>query len=262
MIPDAIEVRLKPKERAVLEARLRAATTEQRQLLRIRIVLEAADGSGTREIARELDTTPTTVSLWRGRFARERLDGLEDLPRSGTPPIYSEATDKRIRAVLDRPPPKGFARWNGPLIAKALGDVDVQYVWRSLRKQKIDLGGRKSWCESNDPEFASQGCRCGRPLHGAARQCRRPVRRRETVDPGAGACAGLSEAAERTRADGAQPRLQAARHNDPVRRVRGRDRQGHGPPTRSAGAARSSSTSWTRSSRPIPRGGSRSSSTI
>ena len=142
MIPDAIEVRLKPKERAVLESRLRAATTEQRQLLRIRIVLEAADGSGTREIARELDTTPTTVSLWRGRFARERLDGLEDLPRSGTPPIYSEATDKRIRAVLDRPPPKGFARWNGPLIAKALGDVDVQYVWRSLRKQKIDLGGR------------------------------------------------------------------------------------------------------------------------
>ena len=63
MIPDAIEVRLKPKERAVLESRLRAATTEQRQLLRIRIVLEAADGSGTREIARELDTTPTTVSL-------------------------------------------------------------------------------------------------------------------------------------------------------------------------------------------------------
>src|SRR5882762_1257047 len=156
MIPDAIEVRLKPKERAVLEARLRAATTEQRQLLRIRIVLEAADGSGTREIARELDTTPTTVSLWRGRFARQRLDGLEDLPRSGAPPIYGEGTDKRIRAVLDRPPPKGFARWNGPLIAKALGDVDVQYVWRSLRKHKIDLGGRKGWCESNDPEFASK----------------------------------------------------------------------------------------------------------
>jgi transposase len=154
MIPDAIEVRLKPKERAELEARLRAATTEQRQLLRIRIVLEAAEGLSTREIARELETTPTTVSLWRGRFARERLTGLDDLPRSGTPRIYGEATDKRIRAVLDQPPPKGFARWNGPLIADALGDVDVQYVWRCLRRQKIDLGGRKSWCESNDPEFA------------------------------------------------------------------------------------------------------------
>src|SRR6185295_15401137 len=98
MIPDAIEVRLKPKERAELEARLRASTTEQRQLLRIRIVLEAADGTGMREIARELDTTPTTVSLWRGRFAREGPDGLEDLPRCGAPPIYGDETDDRIRA--------------------------------------------------------------------------------------------------------------------------------------------------------------------
>ena len=156
MIPDAIEVRLQPKDRAELEARLRAATTEQRQLLRIRIVLEAAEGTSTRKIARDLDTTPTTVSLWRGRFAREGLGGLEDLPRSGAPPIYGEATDKRIREVLDGLPPAGFARWNGPLIAEALGDVDVQYVWRSLRKQKIDLSGRKSWCESTDPEFAAK----------------------------------------------------------------------------------------------------------
>lgn len=156
MIPDAIEIRLTRKERAELEARLRAGTTEQRQLLRIRIVLDAADGFGTRDIARELDTTPTTVSLWRGRFARLRLDGLDDLPRSGAPPIYGAETDQRIRSVLDQPPPKGFARWNGPLIAEALGDVDVQYVWRSLRKQKIDLGGRKSWCESNDPKFAAK----------------------------------------------------------------------------------------------------------
>ena len=37
-----------------------------------------------------------------------------------------------------------------------LGDVDVQYVWRFLRAQKIDLAGRKSWCESNDPEFAAK----------------------------------------------------------------------------------------------------------
>ena len=95
MVPDAIEVRLKPKESAELEARLRAGRTEQRQLLRIRIVLEAAEGTSTREIARELETTPTTVSLWRGRFAREGLAGLDDLPRSGAPPIYTDATDKR-----------------------------------------------------------------------------------------------------------------------------------------------------------------------
>ena len=32
----------------------------------------------------------------------------------------------------------------------------AQFVWRSLRKQNIDLGGRKSWCESNDSEFAAK----------------------------------------------------------------------------------------------------------
>ncbi len=156
MIPDAIEVRLTPKERGELLVLLRAKTTEQRLLLRIKIVLEADEGTPTREIARELDTTPTTVSLWRGRYAASRLAGLYDLPRSGTPPTYNEATDERIRKVLDGAPPNGFARWSGPLIARVLGDVDVQYVWRSLRKQKIDLSGRKSWCESNDPDFATK----------------------------------------------------------------------------------------------------------
>jgi hypothetical protein len=65
-------------------------------------------------------------------------------------------TDKRILALLDKPPPKGFARWTGPLLAEELCDIDVQYVWRFLRNQKIDLKARKSWCESNDPDFASK----------------------------------------------------------------------------------------------------------
>jgi hypothetical protein len=32
----------------------------------------------------------------------------------------------------------------------------VQYVWRFLRAHKIDLSARKSWCESNDPDFAAK----------------------------------------------------------------------------------------------------------
>jgi hypothetical protein len=31
-----------------------------------------------------------------------------------------------------------------PLLARALGDVHEQYIWRFLRAQKIDLKGRKS----------------------------------------------------------------------------------------------------------------------
>src|SRR5258707_3001408 len=100
MIPDAIEVRLKPKERAVLESRLRAATTEQRQLLRIRIVLEAADGSGTREIARELDTTPTTVSLWRLRRFRALHDRHGAGSRARAPPVLTRVSSHRTPTRL------------------------------------------------------------------------------------------------------------------------------------------------------------------
>ena len=156
MIPDAVEVRLTPAERAVLEARLRAPTTPQRDVLRVRIVLLAAKGRSTRSIARELGTMPRTVSLWRGRFAREGLPGLDERPRPGPKPKYGADTGRRILAVLETPPPAGFARWTGPLIAAELKDVHAQQVWRFLRAQKIDLDGRKSWCESDDPNFAAK----------------------------------------------------------------------------------------------------------
>jgi len=47
MIPNAVEVRLRPEDRAVLETRLRAPTAEQRQVFRAPVVLLAADGRST-----------------------------------------------------------------------------------------------------------------------------------------------------------------------------------------------------------------------
>ncbi|RZN08020.1 helix-turn-helix domain-containing protein, partial [Bradyrhizobium sp. Leo121] len=125
------------KERLELEARCRLPRTLQRDLKRARIVLLAAEGCSTRAIAKTVGVQPRIVSHWRHRFADEGLAGLEDKPRPGKKPIYTKATGKRILALLDKPPPAGFARWNGPLLAEALGDVDVQYVWRFLREHKI-----------------------------------------------------------------------------------------------------------------------------
>jgi len=156
MIPEAREVRISRKDRQELERRCRSPQTIQRDLKRARIVLLAGDGRSTRSIAKEVGVQPRIVSLWRHRFADQGLEGLKDRPRPGKEPLYTPATDKRILGLLDKPPPKGFARWTGPLLAEALGDVDVQYVWRCLRHYKIDLAARKSWCESNDPDFAAK----------------------------------------------------------------------------------------------------------
>ncbi|MHC2369757.1 transposase [Bradyrhizobium diazoefficiens] len=156
MIPEAREVHLSRKDRKVLEACCRSPVTLQRDLKRARIVLLAADGRSTRSIAKEVGVQPRIVSLWRHRYADHGLEGLQDKPRPGKQPIYTKTTDKRILKLLDKPPPQGFARWTGPLLAEALGDVDVQYVWRFLRSHKIDLVARKSWCESNDPNFTAK----------------------------------------------------------------------------------------------------------
>ena len=152
----ATSIALSAEERGTLEAWARATSIERRRVERARIVLLAADGRASRAIARELGCRHHTVSKWRVRFAKERLAGLADAPRSGKPKTYDAAADRRILALLDRPPPAGFARWTAPLMAKELGDVSDQHIWRFLRAQRIDLAGRKSWCLSTDPEFAAK----------------------------------------------------------------------------------------------------------
>ena len=152
----ATPIKLTDEERAELEGLARSTRTEHRTRLKAQIVLMAAEGAATRAIGRALGCTTGTASKWRVRYAELRLAGFSEVGERGAAPKYDEETDQRILALLNRKPPEGYANWTGPLVAKALGDVNVQYVWRFLRTHKIDLSGRKSWCVSNDPEFAAK----------------------------------------------------------------------------------------------------------
>jgi transposase-like protein len=102
MIPKAAEVRLTSEDRAVLEARVRAPTTEQRDVFRARIILLAAEGGSTRSIARTVDTMPRTVSLWRGRFSREGLSGLADKPRLDASYFQEVAARPRSNRIVSQ----------------------------------------------------------------------------------------------------------------------------------------------------------------
>ena len=155
-IAEATPIILTVAERAELEGLVRSTKTEHRLRQRARIVLLAADGAATRAIGRKVGCTTGTASKWRVRYAELRFAGLDETGNRGSAAKYTTETTRRILRVLDLRPPDGYGRWTGPLIAKALGDVNVQQVWRVLRAQKIDLAARKSWCESNDPEFAAK----------------------------------------------------------------------------------------------------------
>jgi transposase len=152
----ATAIELTPEERHTLETWIRSSTTEQRLAQRARFILAAAAGQGTRSIARRYAVRAATVSKWRTRFQAMRLSGLQDEPRPGAPVQYGESTEQRILEKLDEDPPEGYASWNGRLLAEALGDVSEAQVWRVLRKNKIQLQRRRSWCISTDPEFAAK----------------------------------------------------------------------------------------------------------
>ncbi|MBD0327773.1 MAG: IS630 family transposase [Pyrinomonadaceae bacterium] len=149
----ALRVVLTDEERETLTAWSRSSAGEHRLVERSSIILLAADGLSAREIARRLSTRLARVSKWRQRFSRDRLAGLGDAPRSGKPKTYDEGAEKRVLGLLDTDPPEGYSQWNGRLLAAALGDISDDQVWRILRKHKIQLQRRRSWCISTDPEF-------------------------------------------------------------------------------------------------------------
>jgi len=69
--------------------------------------------------------------------------------------LYDAEVEHRILEQLDHKPPKGYTSWTGGLIAEALG-INDQQVWKVLKKHKIHIRRRRSWCMSTDPEFSAK----------------------------------------------------------------------------------------------------------
>jgi len=128
-------------------------TPQRRLSLRAKVVLAAAEGKRTVDIAKEVSASVATVNKWIGRFARRGMEGLKDESRPGIHPRYDNSIDERILSIISQPPPEGNASWNGTLVANELGDVSSHYVWRVLRKNGIHLQRQREWTISTDPQF-------------------------------------------------------------------------------------------------------------
>lgn len=146
-------ISLTEEEISALREWTRRGKSEHRLAERAKIILLANGGRTNEQIALQLQTRTARVSKWRQRFGAQRLAGLGDAERSGKPAKYGDDTEKRVLALLDQAPPKGYSQWNGRLLAEALPGVSRDQVWRILRRHNICLERRRSWCISTDPEF-------------------------------------------------------------------------------------------------------------
>jgi transposase len=89
--------------RRELERRVRARTAAQRAVRRAQIILALADGLRTPAAARAAHTSTRSVELWRARFVREGLAGLEDRPGRGRKRTYDNLTRMEIIAIACDP---------------------------------------------------------------------------------------------------------------------------------------------------------------
>lgn len=156
---DAVRITLVGSERRELRRVVAAHKSEQRAVLRAKIVLLAAQGRNNCEIADELGCHVQTVRKWRARFASGRLENLRDLPRPGRTPQFEASVRHKAIAALLGPPLPGFARWTLDSAVQALIErkivttISRETLSRWLRSFDLKPHRCRYWLESKDPEF-------------------------------------------------------------------------------------------------------------
>src|SRR5262245_25922527 len=125
------------EEREELESLAHRSRSAPALARRARLVLACAEGRDNTSVARRLRVSPATVCKWRARFVADRVAGLFDEARPGTP---RQITDDEIEAVIVRTletTPRGATHWSTREMAKATGysHMTISRIWRAFTVQ-------------------------------------------------------------------------------------------------------------------------------
>jgi transposase len=152
------------EDRAELGRIVGASSSEVRLVERARIVLAAAEGLKGLEIADRVGCSEPTVVKWRGRYARDGLDGLRDAPRSGPPLTHGPVTRALLIAkACTRPTPTAEGarreRWTYEELGREVG-MSASQAHVILARAEIKPHLSEYWIMSDfsKPEFEE---RCG-----------------------------------------------------------------------------------------------------
>lgn len=154
------------EQRQDLEALIRRPTALQRSVERALIVLAAADGRGSRTIARDLGLTRNTVRRWCRRFARDGVAGLSDDARPGRPRRITAGERCLVIATACEEPSEhglsGHSSWSASLLAQVLtasgrvAAISSRSVQRILQVASIKPHRCTYWKQAIDPDFEAK----------------------------------------------------------------------------------------------------------
>lgn len=140
------------EERLQLESIARSRSMPHGLVRRAQIVLGAADGLGTSELARRHRVSRPTVSLWRKRWREGGLAGLHTELRPGRPrTIDDERVAELVNTTLHSKP-EGQTHWSVRSLA-AQTALSPTSVHRYISLFGLQPHRTKSFKLSNDPFF-------------------------------------------------------------------------------------------------------------
>ena len=120
--------------------------------LRASIVLDCAAGYSGEEISERNHVTQATISKWRTRFAKDRLSGLSDAPRSGKPRSHDDEEVQRVLEATLNTKPKMATHWSVRTLAQELS-LPRDFIHRVWNAFGLKPHLSKSFKLSTDPHF-------------------------------------------------------------------------------------------------------------
>lgn len=148
-------VELTEQERSKLLSNVRQRKAPYQVVMRSRIILGCAEGQTNTAVAKELGIAKRTVGIWRARFLKERLPGLQDEPRLGPPRSIS---DEQVMEVVNKTlstKPKAATHWSTRAMAAEVGlsQRSIVRIWHAfgLQPHRVD-----SFKLSTDPHFVEK----------------------------------------------------------------------------------------------------------
>lgn len=150
------EVLISSEQRTALQAITKRRREDASLVRRARIILLAADGVPSVEIASMLDVTPETVSRIRKRFIHGGVDAIYERKKAGRKDhaLSSETVENIIQLAMS-PPPPGRSRWTTRLLASRFG-ITSGAVSDVLRKGGVKPHLKRTYKVSRDPEFVKK----------------------------------------------------------------------------------------------------------
>nr|WP_230416197.1 IS630 family transposase [Micromonospora tarapacensis] len=143
-------------------------TAGYQQVIRARIVRDAAHGYSNAKIACRRQVTVDTVRRWRGRYADAGIAGLTDRHRSGRPPRFTPVQIAEVKALACQLPAETGAplsKWSCPdlaseVVARGIAEaISPATIRRFLAADTIKPWQHQSWILIRDPDFATRAAR-------------------------------------------------------------------------------------------------------